>query len=109
MKYDAELFQIKADLCKTLAHPKRQMMITELRSGEKTVSIIAKAIGVSQPTTSHHLAVLRDGGLVSIRRDGSNVYYSLVDPKIIEACDLMHNILMTRMAKSKELANKFVS
>ena len=108
MKYDAELFQIKADLCKTLAHPKRQMVIAELRSGEKMVSVIAEAIDVSQSSTSHHLAVLRDGGIVSIRRDGSKIYYSLVDPKITEACDLMHNVLMTRMAKSKELANKFV-
>lgn len=108
-KYDTELYRIKAELCKTLADPKRLMMISELRSGEKTVSEIVEAIDISQPAASHHLAVLRDGGLVSARRDGPNVYYRLVDPKITKACDIVHNVLMTRMAKHKELADRFVS
>src|SRR3990172_2506211 len=98
-KYDAELYRIKAELCKTLAEPKRLMMISELCSGEKTVGEVAKAIDISQPVASHHLAVLRDGGLVSARRDGPNVYYGLVDPKITEACDIVHNITMKRMVK----------
>jgi len=47
-KYDLELYRIKADFCKTLADPTRQMMIAELRSGEKTVGQIAEALGIVQ-------------------------------------------------------------
>lgn len=108
-KYDAELYKIKAQLCKALSDSKRLMMISELRSGEKTVSEIAEAIEISQPATSHHLAVLRDGGIAIARRDGPNVYYCLADPEISEACDIVHNVLMNRMAKHKELADRFVS
>jgi len=108
-KYDIELYKIKAELCKTLSDPKRLMMITELRSGEKTVGEIAEAIEVSQPATSHHLAILRDGGIVSARREGPNVYYCLADPKISEACDIVHNVLMNRMARHKKMAERFVS
>ena len=108
-KYDPELYRIKAELCKTLADPKRQMMIAELRSGEKTVGEIVTAIEVSQPMVSHHLAVLRDGGVVKARREGSNIYYSLVDPKIGDACDLVQGILVRQMAKNREIADRIMS
>ena len=105
-KYDAELYRIKAELCKTLADATRQMMIAELRSGEKTVREIAQAIELAQPAASHHLAVLRSRGVVQARRDGSNVYYSLVDPKIAEACDMVHQILLRQMANNRRLADR---
>ncbi len=108
-KYDAELYRIKADFCKTLADPKRQMMISELCSGEKTVGEIAEAIEVSQPAASHHLAILRVRGVVKARRDGTNVYYSLVDPKIGEACDIVHGILLSQMVKNREFADRIMS
>ena len=109
MKYDAELYRIKADFCKTLADPTRQMMIAELRTGEKTVGEIAEAVEVAQPAASHHLAVLRARGVVKARRTGSNVYYSLVDPKIAEACDLVHQILLRQMASNRSLADRVMA
>ena len=108
-KYDYELYRIKADFCKTLADPTRQMMIAELRSGEKTVGEIAEAIGIVQSMASHHLAILRGKGVVEARREGPNVYYSLVNPKIAEACDMVHEILMNQMAKNRETANRLMS
>lgn len=108
-KYDHELYSIKAELCKTLADPKRQMMIAELRTGEKTVGEIADAIEIIQPAASHHLAVLRSRGIVRARRDGSNIYYSLVNPKIAEACDMVHDILLSQMAQNKEFAERIMA
>jgi ArsR family transcriptional regulator, virulence genes transcriptional regulator len=108
-KYDHELYRIKAEFCKTLADPTRQMMIAELRSGEKTVSEIAEAIGIVQSMTSHHLGILRGKGVVQARHEGPNVYYSLVNPKIAEACDMVHEILMNQMAKNRETADRLMS
>lgn len=109
IKYNTELYRIKAELCKTLADPKRQMMIAELRSGEKTVGEIAYAIDVSQPTASHHLAILRDGGVVTARRDGANVYYGLTDIIIGEACDLVQSFLMKQMSKNRAFADRMMA
>jgi len=108
-KYDPELYRIKAELCKALADANRQMIIVELRDGEKTVGEIAEAIGNSQPATSRHLAILRDGGVVKSRREGTNVFYSLVTPKIAEACDMVHDILLSRMKKTRDFANRIIS
>ena len=108
-KYDPELYRIKADFCKTLADPTRQMMIAELRSGEKTVGQIAEALEIIQSAASHHLAILRSKGVVRARRDGSNVYYSLVNPEIGEACDMVHDILMKQMAQNKEFADRIMA
>jgi len=108
-KYNHELYRIKADFCKTLADPTRQMMIAELRSGEKTVGEIAEAIEIVQPAASHHLAVMRTKGVVQARREGPNVYYSLVNPKIGEACDMMHEVLLHHLAKNREFANRMMA
>ena len=108
-KYNHELYRIKADFCKTLADPTRQMMIAELRSGEKTVGEIAEAIEIVQPAASHHLAVMRAKGVVQARREGPNVYYSLVNPKIGEACDMMHEVLLHHLAKNREFANRMMA
>jgi ArsR family transcriptional regulator len=108
-KYDHELYRIKADFCKTLADPTRQMMIAELRSGEKTVGEIAEALEIIQSMASHHLAILRGKGVVEARRDGVSIYYRLVNPKIGEACDMVHDILMNQMAKSKEFADRLMA
>jgi ArsR family transcriptional regulator, virulence genes transcriptional regulator len=108
-KYDRELYRIKAIFCKTLADSKRQMMITELRSGEKTVGQIAEIIEISQPTASHHLAILREAGVVKARREGSSIYYSLATPKIAEACDIVQEIILNQMAKNKEFADRMMS
>jgi DNA-binding transcriptional ArsR family regulator len=108
-KYDHELYRIKAEFCKTLADPTRQMMIAELRSGEKTVGEIAEAIEIIQSMASHHLAILRAKGVVKARREGANVYYSLVNPKIAEACDMVHDILLSQMAKNRDFANRIMA
>ena len=108
-KYDHELYRIKAEFCKTLADPTRQMMIAELRNGEKTVGEIAEALEIIQSMTSHHLAILRSKGVVEARREGANIYYRLVNPKIGEACDMVHEILMNQMAKNKEFADRLMS
>ena len=108
-KYYHELYRVKADFCKTLADPTRQMMIAELRSGEKTVGEIAEALEIIQSMASHHLAILRGKGVVEARRDGVSIYYRLVNPKIGEACDMVHDILMNQMAKSKEFADRLLA
>jgi len=107
--YNLDLYKRKAELCKTFADPKRLIIITELRSGERTVGELVQILGISQAVVSRHLAVLRDRGVAIARREGRNVYYRLSDSKIGEACELVHEILLNQIEKNRELAEKLVT
>jgi ArsR family transcriptional regulator, virulence genes transcriptional regulator len=106
--YDIELFKLKAEIAKTFSDPKRLMIINELRNGEKQVGELAQSLKMPQAVVSRQLALLRSRGVVTPRRDGTNVFYSLVDLKIIEACDLVHEVLLNRLAKNREFAEKMM-
>ncbi|HQP29855.1 MAG TPA: metalloregulator ArsR/SmtB family transcription factor [Deltaproteobacteria bacterium] len=68
--------QYKASIFKALAHPDRIRIFEALAEGEKTVGEIVDMLGAKPAMTSRHLAVLRNAGLVSARKDGLNVYYA---------------------------------
>jgi DNA-binding transcriptional ArsR family regulator len=104
--YDIELYRRKAELCKTFSDPKRLMIISELREGEKSVNELVVALRVPQAVVSRHLAILRNRGVVVTRREGVNIYYRLADTKIIKACDIVHEILLGQVARTREIAEK---
>jgi len=105
-EYDLELYKLKAEISKTFSDPKRLMIINELRNGERQVSELAQALKLPQAVVSRQLALLRTRGVVTPRREGTSVYYSLTDLKIIEACDLVHQVLLNRLQKNKEFAER---
>jgi len=107
--HDSELFKLKAELCKTFADAKRLAIINELRNGEKLVGELARSLNIPHAVASRHLALLRNRGVVRPRREGTNVYYSISDPQIVAACDLVHQILLNNLTKSKELAERLTA
>ena len=104
-----ELYKLKAQLCKTFSDPKRLMIIAELRSGEKAVGELAQALVISQAVISRQLAILREKGVVTPRREGTNVYYSLSDPKIGDACDIVHEVLLHQIERNRELSERLIT
>jgi ArsR family transcriptional regulator len=79
-----------AKLFEVLADGTRLRVLFLLGGGEKNVTELTAALNVPQPTASHHLALLRTGGLVANRRSGKNVYYRLQgDAVACEACALV--------------------
>lgn len=66
-----------ADFLKALAHESRLMILCILAEGEKSVGDLERALGMRQPAVSQQLARLRNDGLVTTRRAGKIVYYSL--------------------------------
>ena len=108
-RHNLELYSLKAELCKTFADAKRLIIIDELRQGETTVGELARLLEFPQAVVSRHLAILRDKGVVQHRREGTSVYYSLSDPKIGDACDMVHQILLDQIEKNRELAERLVA
>lgn len=101
-----DIFALHAEVCKTLADPKRLRIINVLRDGEMAVGEMARRLGLRQANLSQHLMLLRERGVVATRRQGLNIYYSLASPKIVQACDLMREVLAEHLARSAQLSRE---
>lgn len=99
------VFQLQAEICKTLADPKRLKIINELRQGELTVTDLSTRLGLSQSNTSQHISTLKRRGLLNARREGTSIYYSLSSDRIASACDLVHSFLMEQLKSGDALIN----
>jgi ArsR family transcriptional regulator len=71
---------------KALADPTRQAIMELICCEWKNVNEIVEAVGVSQPTVSHHLAILKETGLVKTRSEGKHTYYTLNQSRVISCC-----------------------
>lgn len=89
----SNFYNLHADICKTIANPNRQAILDMMRSGEITVTELVNKTGISQANLSQHLAILRSKGVVNTRRDGNNIYYSISNMKIIQAYDLISEVM----------------
>jgi ArsR family transcriptional regulator len=102
MKQNKTLFELQAEVCKTLASPKRLEIINTLKTGERTVTDLVNILGVSKANVSQHLALMRHKGILSSRREGVNIYYRVANPKVIEACTLMRDVLTEQMKEKSK-------
>jgi DNA-binding transcriptional ArsR family regulator len=98
---EEELYRLQAEFCKGMAHPKRIQILRVLKEGEKSVNELARATGIAQANMSQHLSLLRQFGLLETRREGTNVYYSIADHRIVEACELVRSCIGERLRKSQ--------
>ena len=101
-----QLYVLHASICHTLANPKRLEIIDQLRNGEMTVTQLAGAMQISQANLSQHLAIMRQKGIVTTRREALNIYYQLSNPKIVKACDLMRQVLLEHLKAGGKLARE---
>jgi len=100
---DKQLYKIHAEICKTLTHPIRLEILDELRDGEKTVTQLVDALELAQSTVSRHLAIMRSTEVVSTRRAGLCVYYTLSSNHIVAAYDEMHKFAVEYLSKRSDL------
>lgn len=101
-----ELFELQAEICKTLANPKRLEIIAALKDGELSVGELVERLGITKANVSQHLSVLRQRKVVGTRRDGVNIFYRIENPKIIQACGLMKAVLMEQLEDSERLVKR---
>ena len=104
--WNYEIFQLHADYCKMLANPKRLMILALLSRKEMSVGDIADRLDTPLPTTSQHLTALRHKHIVEARKEGQTVYYSITDPRLMEACILIRSVLLDGMKKRGEIARE---
>lgn len=101
---EKRVYELHASLCSTMASPVRLEIIDHLRRSEKSVGELAELTGTSQANMSQHLNVLKQKGLVTIRKAGAVRLYRLAHPKILEAFDILRDILLEQLRRESELA-----
>ena len=81
-----------AHCVKAIAHPLRMSILSMLAEGEKNVQELTKELGTTQSNVSQHLFQMRARNLVTTRREGNMIYYSIVNPKLVKLMELMKEI-----------------
>ncbi|TCO61947.1 ArsR/SmtB family transcription factor [Actinocrispum wychmicini] len=97
------LYQLKAEFFKTLGHPARIRVLELLSQREHAVAEMLPEVGIEPANLSQQLAVLRRAGLVTTRKEGSTVYYSLISPHVAELLAVARQILTGVLSGQVEL------
>ena len=100
---EEKIFQMHAEVCKSMANPTRLKIMNLLREGEKSVEELRERLGLPKANLSQHLGVLRHRRIVSTRRDGLNIYYKVANPKMIRACDILREVLFEQLQEGGQL------
>lgn len=77
-------------LLKVLANPDRLLLMCQLSQGELSVGEMEEQLGIYQPTLSQQLGVLRESGLVTTRREGKSIFYSMASPQALAVMAVLY-------------------
>ena len=80
---------------KAMSHPLRLKILCTLGDQEVSVQDIVERVGTSQSNISQHLAILRDKGILSSRKDANRVFYKVVDNRTLQLIGMMRNVFCT--------------
>lgn len=105
MRREKSVYEMQAEICKILSSPKRIEIISALKDGEKTVTELVDILETPKANVSQHLAVMRLKGILKSRRDGVNIYYRIANPKVIQACVLMKEVLSELLIERGKIAD----
>ncbi len=104
-----EITQLEADFCSALSDPTRIFILYALNEKSLNVTEITNELGIPQPTTSRHLKVLRERGLVFPERQGTVITYHLADQRVIQALDLLRSAMRDRLTQQASLVEEVYS
>jgi ArsR family transcriptional regulator len=103
MSIRAQVLDTVAELFRVLAHPSRVRILSLLHEAECDVSELTARLGIPPANVSQHLAALRTHHLVTVRRAGTHVFYSLRDPRLAEVINRALDVLDEDVSHSGEL------
>ena len=104
----AEFYNLHSDLCKAIFNPKRLAIIDALRDNKMNVNDLSERLKTSQSNISQHLAILKSKSLVVSVKEGSNTYYSISNPKILKAYDLVSEIIKDKFKSDNKILNEMI-
>ena len=102
-----KIYELQADICKIFSNAKRMEIINVLKDKELSAGDLIEETGLSKANLSQHMGVLRSKGVVLARREGLNIFYRISNPKILQACSLMREILLDQLREKEKMVSSF--
>lgn len=96
-------YEARAAVIKAMGHPTRLFIVEELSRGERCVCELTEMIGADVSTVSKHLSVLRNAGIVEDDKRGSQVFYSLLVPCVLNFFSCVESVLESRASAQAKL------
>jgi ArsR family transcriptional regulator len=100
------IYRLHAEVCKVLGHPLRIAIIDHLQDSEMSAGELARLMEVSKANLSQHLGIMRHNGIVEARREGSHLFYRITNPKVVQACRLMREVMLERVTSNEILIHQ---
>ncbi|MDP3982028.1 MAG: metalloregulator ArsR/SmtB family transcription factor [bacterium] len=94
--FSKSVYEKNAQIYRMMAHPLRLEILNLLKGREVCVDDMAKVLEKRKANISQHLALLRYSRVVSVRKEGQHVFYSLADPAIVEPCRIFRDLWKKR-------------
>jgi DNA-binding transcriptional ArsR family regulator len=101
-----EIHHLHANICSAISEPSRILLLYAIAEQPRNVNSLADIVGIRQPAASRHLKVLKERGLITARRDGKSVIYTLADDRLIQALDLLREVMFDQFAHQADLLKK---
>ena len=98
-----QIYSYHAEMCKVLSHPKRLELINVLRDKEMRVGELSQRLGLPIGNLSQHLAMMRERRMLVSRKEGNVVYYRIANPRLLDAFDLLREILFEQIRQDAVL------
>lgn len=106
---EEQIYSYHAEMCQVFSHPKRLELIDVLREGEKSVGELSQRLRMAPANLSQHLAMMRERRILTSRKEGNVVYYRIANPKLLQAFDILREILFEQIQQDAELIHKRTS
>ena len=98
-----QLYSYHAEMCKVFSHPKRLELINVLRDEEMSVGDLSERLGLAPSNLSQHLAMMRERRILIPRKEANMVYYRVANPRLLEAFDLLREVLFQQIRQDAAL------
>ena len=98
-----QIYSYHAEMCKVFSHPKRLELINILRDKEMSVGELSERLGLALGNLSQHLAMMRGRRILVSRKERNLVYYRITNPRLLEAFDLLREILFEQIRQDAAL------
>jgi ArsR family transcriptional regulator len=98
-----EINYLHANICSAISEPSRILLLYAIAEQPRNVNTLAEVVGIRQPAASRHLKVLKERGLITANRDGTSVIYTLADDRLIQALDLLREVMFDQFARQADL------
>jgi DNA-binding transcriptional ArsR family regulator len=103
---EEEIILFHRYVCEGIGDPKRLRLLYLVAESARNVTELTQALDIGQSTVSHHLRILRERGLVTAERDGTSIYYSLGDPRILDAIEILRSFMADLLTERASVVSR---